>query len=161
MKPIYNDELYHFGVLGMKWGHHKTIRNAKTDAHEYARAKMFYGKGAGTRRKLIKATVESRSKDPLYKSEFDKALAKQDMGKHAEKARAERIRKDATESVTKTTKGFMNLSMGNAVRVSSTAAGLYAIAKMTGMDKKIVDMSKDAIRKGANFVMDKMNKGVY
>ena len=55
----------------------------------------------------------------------------------------------------------MNLSMGNAVRVSSTAAGLYTIAKMTGMDKKIVDFSKDAIRKGANFVMDKMNKGVY
>lgn len=161
MRPIYNDELYHFGILGMKWGHHKTVRNAKNDAHEFARAKMFYGKGAGTRRKLIKATVESRSKDPLYKSEFDKALAKQDMGKHAEKARVERLRKDTTESVTKTTKGFMNLSMGNAVRVSSTAAGLYAVAKMTGMDKKVVDFSKDAIRKGANFVMDKMNKGVY
>ena len=24
MKPIYNDELTHFGVKGMKWGHHKT-----------------------------------------------------------------------------------------------------------------------------------------
>lgn len=158
---VYNDELKHYGVLGMKWGRHKTIRNAKNDAHEFARAKMFYGKGAGTRRKLIKATVETRSKDPLYKSEFDKALAKQDMGKHAEKAKAERIRKDTTESVTKTTKGFMNLTMGNTVRVSSTAAGLYTITKMTGMDKKIADVSKEAIRKGANFVMDKFNGGVY
>ena len=161
MGPIYHDELYHVGIIGMKWGQHKTIRSAKNDAKEFARAKMFYGKGAGTRRKLIKATVESRSKDSLYKTEFDKALANQDMGKHAEKARTERLRKDTTESVAKTTKGFMNLSMGNAVRVSSTAAGLYTVAKLTGMDKKIVDFSKDAVSKGINFVKDKMNGGVY
>lgn len=145
---VYNDELYHFGKLGMKWGHHKTVMDAKKDANEFARAKMFYGKGAGTRRKLIKATVEEKSKDELYKSEFDKALAKQDMSKHAEKAKHERLRKDTTETIKTTTKGFMNLSMGNAVRVSSTAAGLYTVAKMTGMDKKIADLSKDVIRGG-------------
>ena len=58
---VYNDELYHFGILGMKWGRHKTIRNAKKDAHEFARAKMFYGEGAGTRRKLIKAKMANWS----------------------------------------------------------------------------------------------------
>jgi hypothetical protein len=157
----YNNELRHFGKLGMKWRHHKTKRDARNDAHEFARAKMFYGKGAGTRRKLIKAQVESRSKDKIYKEEFDKALSEQDMGKHAEKAKIERLRKDTTESVTKTTKGFMNLSMGNAVRVSSTAAGLYTIARMTGMDKKIADVSKEAMRVGLNFVMDRFNNGVY
>ena len=161
MKPIYNDEIYHFGILGMKWGRHKTIRNAKKDAHEFARAKMFYGEGAGTRRKLIKAKVNERSKDKLYKEEFDKAFASQNMGNHADKARVERITKDAAKTVKTTTKGFMNLTMGNAVRVSSTAAGVYAVAKMTGMDKKIVDFSKEAIRKGATFVMDHVKGGVY
>ena len=161
MYQVYNDELMHFGVLGMKWGHHKTVRDAKKDAHEFARAKMFYGEGAGTRRKLIKAKVQQRSKDPLYKSEFDKTLSNQDMGKHAEKAKQERIAKDTAKTVKTTTKGFMNLTMGNAVRVSSTAAGLYAVAKLTGLDKKIADASKDVVRKGFNFVMDRMNGGVY
>ena len=52
----YYDQSYlaHFGVKGMKWGVHrseaaslgvsrKTNREAKRDAKEYTRAKMFYG----------------------------------------------------------------------------------------------------------------------
>ena len=72
-------ELFHYGVKGMKWGVRRdkpaalqgvprsTNRVAKRDARESAKAKMFYGEGAGTRRKLIKAKVESRSKDAAYK----------------------------------------------------------------------------------------------
>ena len=157
---IYNDEIYHFGVKGMKWGQRKTIKNAQKDAHEFARAKMFYGEGAGTRRKLIKAKVQERSKDKLYKDEFEKALSNQDMGKHADRAKIERVRKDATKSVRTTTKGFMNLSTGNAVRVSSTAMALYTVARITGTDKKISDFSKNAINKGLEIIRDHMNKGV-
>lgn len=32
MIPIYNDELYHFGTLGMKWGRHKIQETQKANA---------------------------------------------------------------------------------------------------------------------------------
>lgn len=65
-KRMGHSELMHYGVKGMKWG-------VRRDAKEFTQAKMHYGEGAGNRRKLIKATVKARSKDPFYKSEFDKA----------------------------------------------------------------------------------------
>lgn len=105
--------LEHFGVKGMKWGQRKsrsggvsrkTDREAQKDAKEFARAKLFYGKGAGTRRKLIKATVEAKSKrDPSYAKAFDKHLNNQDLSIHASKARSERSRKDKRESARQTT----------------------------------------------------------
>lgn len=67
-KRMGHSELMHYGVKGMKRG----VR--RRDAKEFTQAKMYYGEGAGNRRKLIKATVKARSKDPLYKSEFDKTV---------------------------------------------------------------------------------------
>lgn len=112
---MHNNELYHHGVKGQKWGvengppyplgsgmSERTARSrAKKDAKEYARAKMFYGEGSGNRRKLIKNIVAERSKDPTYKQAFEESLAKQDMAKHAQKAKSERHRKDASEQVKK------------------------------------------------------------
>ena len=71
-KRMGHSELMHYGVKGMKRG---VRRRARRDAKEFTQAKMYYGEGAGNRRKLIKATVKARSKDPFYKSEFDKAVA--------------------------------------------------------------------------------------
>jgi hypothetical protein len=100
------NELEHFGVKGMHWGvrnqrtasgisSRSTDRAAMKDASEFARAKMFFGEGAGTRRKLIKATVEAKSKaDPEYKKAFDFHTALQDLSTHASKARSERSRTD-------------------------------------------------------------------
>ena len=34
-------------------------------------ARMYYGEGAGNRRKMIKAKVDQRSKDAAYKKAFD------------------------------------------------------------------------------------------
>lgn len=102
-----DDFLEHFGVKGMRWGVRKDTptgasrhvdKHAKKDAAEYARAKAFFGDGAGTRRKLINATVEGKSKRlPGYKQAFDHHLANEDPSRHASKAQSERSRLDRKE----------------------------------------------------------------
>lgn len=105
--------LAHFGVKGMRWGvrnerepglSRRTDHEAQKDATEFARAKMFYGAGAGTRRKLIKASVEAKSaKDPLYAQAFQRHLTNQNMSEHAQAARSERSRKDKSQKVRQST----------------------------------------------------------
>lgn len=143
----YYDNIYlqHYGVKGMKWG---VRRQAKKDAKEFARAKMFYGEGAGTRRKLIKATVTQRSKDPEYKKAFDEALVKQDMSKHASKAKQERKVKDAKNSAAKTGRAAINIVTGHPERLGATAAaayGVYYAAHKTGIDKVIAKTAKQTV----------------
>lgn len=92
--------LEHYGVKGMQWGKRKAdpsgasrkvSRDAAKDAKEYARAKMFYGEGAGNRRKLINAKVAEKSKRVEgYKKAFDYHSANQDLSKHSDKAVKER-----------------------------------------------------------------------
>ncbi len=161
-----NNELYHHGVEGQKWGvkngppyplgsgmsPRKAQSRAKKDAKEYARAKMFYGEGAGTRRKLIKNIVNERSKDPVYKQAFDEALSRQDMAKHAEKAKSERHRKDAANTVAKTGRGLANIISGHPERAgaalvaTTTVVGLTAaVAHKTGVDKVIANAAKQKV----------------
>lgn len=154
-----DDFLAHFGTKGMKWGvrHNdypgatrKTNREAKKDANEFARAKMFYGEGAGTRRKLIKARVASKAKtNPTYQKAFDHHLASQDLGKHADKAQGERHRKDARAKVGKTARGVNRAVNGPFAAPVGAAvlAGAYGVAKAKGYDRVVLNA-------GAKFLDD-------
>ena len=117
-----DDELAHFGVKGMKWGvrnsrpegvSRSTNRAAKRDAKEFTRAKMYYGEGAGNRRKLIKAKVNQRSKDPSYKKAFDHHVANTDWEKRGKEARSKRGRADAVKGAGKAARGVKNVALGN------------------------------------------------
>lgn len=154
MTDIVDEFLEHFGVKGMRWGVRKgyhpevssrTNREAAKDAKEFNRAKMFYGEGAGNRRKLIKATVEAKSKkDPNYKKAFDHHVAQQDMSKHAEKARSERHRKDVKNKVGKTARGVNRAVNGPfATPLAATVlVGAAGLAKAKGYDKVAMNAGK-------------------
>lgn len=159
------EALEHYGVKGMHWGVRKdrepgvsarTDREARKDAKEFARAKMFYGEGAGNRRKLIKASVEAKSKrDPSYKKAFDRHLAEQDMSKHASKARSERKRKNVGKATGRGIRGTRHILNGNSQFASATTALLVGgalYAHRSGIDKVILNSAKSTLssmRKGA------------
>ncbi len=163
--------LAHYGVKGMRWGQRKasipgvsakTSREARKDATEFAKAKMFYGEGAGTRRKLIKAKVESKSaKDPSYKKAFDHHLGNQDMGKRASQARGERARKDTAATTAKTARGVKNLVLGTGAPVTLGALAVYGAWKNPAVNAAVrkagsaaYSTIKDSglIDKGSSFV---------
>ena len=168
---MYGDNLYlaHHGIKGMRWGvrryqnedgsytdagkKRRTFQDrrdehrAKKDAKEYARAKMYYGKGAGNRRKLIKNTVEQRKKDSsAYSEAFDKALAKQDMAKHASAAKRERAVNTTVDTTAKTARGLVNASLGNIGRASASAAAIYTVAHLTGTDRLVMEFAQEKLR---------------
>lgn len=120
------DELYHHGVKGMKWGvrraERKTRKQVRKDAQETARSKMYYGEGAGVRRRNINAVVKQRSKDPTYKKAFDEEYAKQDMGKARRDAERQRKTTDRVEPI----KTGIGRGVKKAVRAGTKAAAFAA-----------------------------------
>lgn len=157
MDPVTENYLMHYGVKGMRWGKtsgrpsttpRKTERTASKDAKEFARAKMYYGEGAGIRRRQINNTVKSRSKDSAYKESFDRNLERQDLAKASVKARSKRKRTDLVKGTTKTAKGVHHILNGNAQYASAAAAvvvGGAVAAKKSGVDKIILNKGKSVV----------------
>lgn len=152
-----DDFLAHYGVKGMRWGKRsnrpsttprRTERLAAKDAKEAAQAKMYYGEGAGVRRRLIKNTVNSRMKDPAYAEAYNRHFEGQDLAKAAVKARSKRKRTDTVKGTTKTVKGVHHILNGNSQYASATAALLVGgamYAHKTGIDKVILNKGKTLI----------------
>lgn len=158
-----SDELVHYGVKGMHWGVRKgdhpevsrtTNREARKDAQEFARAKQFYGEGAGTRRKLIKATVEGKSsRSSEYKKAFEHHLSQQNPAHHAEKARSERKRKNVKKSAGRGVRGTRHILMGNpqyASAVTALVVGGALAAHKAGIDRTILNAGKTSYASAKN-----------
>ena len=165
IRENYN-ELYHHGILGQKWGvrryqpypsgysgdgkftgesgpSEKQIKRitkmAKKDAKRYADAKMYYGEGAGTRRKLLKAELDKKKQDPIYKEAFDRAAENADYAKSAQKAKVERKTRDTASTVKKT-----------AVPVVTVGASLYYATHKQEIDSFVVSKMDAAFRAAKN-----------
>jgi len=118
-------------------------KEARRDAREYARAEMFYGEGAGNRRKLIQTAVDAKvQKSPVYAREFHRELGRQDMAEHVIKARHERERKDAAKAFNANARAIAtgNYQSVNTIVLLLATAGY--VAHKTGYDVKIYDAGK-------------------
>lgn len=121
----------------------KIEKMAAKDAYEYGLALMFFGEGAGTRRKLIQAQVSDKVHSiPGYGDAFDKAFGSLSQMELAEKAIAERKRIDAAA---KAGKNLRALKSGNLQNLSTgvfVVVGGVILARQTGYDKVIVAETK-------------------
>jgi hypothetical protein len=134
-------------------------REAIRDAHEYAMAKMFYGEGAGIRRRLINQTVQFKIANvPGYDVAFQKELATQDFAKISRKARRERRLIDAKDVVNRNGKALARGDFRSLSLPILVVAGGAIVAHQTGYDKKAFEYSKKEYRKVKLWAADKRHQ---
>lgn len=135
----HSDELYHFGVKGMKWGVRKKSK-ISTDT---------------LRRRNINSVVRQRSKDPTYKKAFDEEYSKQDMGKARRDAERQRKRTDRTEPV----KTGISRGAKKAVR-AGTKAVTFAATTAAGVAASYYIRHPDEAKAMVNKIASKASSGI-
>jgi hypothetical protein len=94
---------------------------AADDAKRWAAAEMFYGEGAGTRRKLLNAELGERFDDPVYNELFNNAYDKLDLNKFAQQAIKER---KSIDRAAKAGRNFRAIKSGN---LGNLSTGVFVV----------------------------------
>lgn len=110
---------------------------AAQDAARWARAEMFFGEGAGTRRKLLNAEITQKMGLPGYGEAFHNAYSRQNMADHAIKAAKERTRLDRGKMVKRNVRGLVTGNRQSLTTSVAVAAMAWYVAKETGLDEPI------------------------
>ena len=115
-----------------------TDKMAAKDAARWAYAEMFFGDGAGTRRRLLVAEIDDKvMKIPGYAEAFDKNYAKQDFAKHAAKATKERKLLDRKAKVGRNTRGILTGNRRSLTGTVLLGVTVYGFLHQTGLDEPI------------------------
>lgn len=126
----------------------KLEKIAKQDAEDYGLALMFFGEGAGTRRKLISAVVDQKVNDiEGYAEAFDNAFGKLNQMEMAEKALAERKKIDRAAKAGKNLRALKSGNLNNLSTGVFVIVGAVYVAHVTGYDKKIEAETKKLYKK--------------
>lgn len=137
-------------------------KQAARDAEEFAKAYLSYGEGAGTRRKLINATIEyKKATVPGYQTAFENYAEKQDMAAYAKQAKRADRRKTINQAVAKNTKALVTGKYENINTGLLIVAAGAVIMHQTGYDKKLVEATKRKYREVKNRFGKKSHDTVY
>lgn len=128
----------------------KIEKLAQKDAERVLAAEMFYGEGAGNRRKLLQAEMDQKIvdlADTNYADAFNLAYELLDKNKFAKAAIRERKNLDRMSKANKNIRAFRSGNLNNlSTGVFVVVAGAY-LAHQTGYDKKIeAEVKKQAAK---------------
>lgn len=123
-------------------------KQAEKDAEAWTKAKLAYGEGAGTQRKLINETVAFKMRTiEGYGDEFAKARDKQDVASMAKNAKRDDRRKKVNAALARNTKALATGKVENASTFVLIAGAAIVVLHKTGTDKKIAAYTKDKYTK--------------
>ena len=116
----------------------KLEKMAEKDAHDWARAEMFFGEGAGVRRRHLQAQISEKMNTlPEYEIAFSHFYNRQNMAEHAIAAAKERRNLDRLATAGKNVRALKSGNLHNLSSGVFLVVGVAYLAHATGADKKI------------------------